>query len=50
VIRQALEHVFQITFEGSLEHWTLTLVPLDAKLKGVAQRSASTVRAMSCRP
>jgi hypothetical protein len=36
--RQALEQIFQITFEGSLERWTLTLVPLDAKLKGVAQR------------
>jgi hypothetical protein len=36
--RQALEQIFQITFEGSLERWTLTLVPVDAKLKGVAQR------------
>jgi hypothetical protein len=36
--RQALEQIFQITFEGSLEHWTLTLVPLDSKLKGVAQQ------------
>jgi hypothetical protein len=33
----ALEHVFQVSFAGSLEHWTLTLVPLDAKLKGAAQ-------------
>jgi hypothetical protein len=36
--QSALEKIFQITFEGSLERWTLTLVPLDAKLKGVAQR------------
>lgn len=36
--RHALEQYFQLTFEGSLDRWTLTLVPLDAKLKGVAQR------------
>jgi hypothetical protein len=35
--RQALERVFQVTFAGTLERWTLTLVPLDAKLKNVAQ-------------
>jgi Outer membrane lipoprotein carrier protein LolA-like len=35
--RRALEQVFKVAFEGGLEHWTLTLVPLDAKLKGVAQ-------------
>jgi hypothetical protein len=36
--RQALEQIFQVTFEGSLDRWTLTLVPVDAKLKGVAQQ------------
>jgi hypothetical protein len=36
--RQALEQIFQVAFAGSLEHWTLTLVPLNAKLKGVAQQ------------
>jgi hypothetical protein len=35
--RQALERVFQVTFAGTPERWTLTLVPLDAKLKNVAQ-------------
>jgi hypothetical protein len=35
--RQALEQVFQVTFAGTLERWTLTLVPSDAKLKSVAQ-------------
>lgn len=35
--RQALERVFQVTFAGTLEHWSLSLVPLDAKLKSVAQ-------------
>jgi hypothetical protein len=34
---RALEQIFQVTFAGSLEHWTLTLVPLDAKLKGAAK-------------
>jgi hypothetical protein len=36
--RHALEQVFQVAFEGNLDRWTLTLVPLDAKLKGVAQQ------------
>ena len=35
--RPALEKVFQVTFAGTLERWTLTLVPADAKLKSVAQ-------------
>ena len=35
--RQALEQVFQVTFAGTLERWTLTLIPSDAKLKSVAQ-------------
>jgi hypothetical protein len=36
--RHALEQVFEVTFEGSLDRWTLTLVPLDAKLQGVIQQ------------
>ena len=35
--RQGLEKVFQVTFAGTLERWTLTLVPADTKLKSVAQ-------------
>jgi hypothetical protein len=30
--RAALERVFKVDFAGSFEHWTLDLVPLDAKL------------------
>ena len=45
----ALEQVFQVTFAGTLEHWTLTLVPLDAKPRASRSGSASTVHAMSCR-
>ncbi len=30
--RAALEQVFQLTFEGSFDTWTLTLIPRDAKL------------------
>ena len=36
--RPALERNFELSFAGNLEHWTLTLVPLDAKLKGVARQ------------
>jgi hypothetical protein len=36
--RSALAQVFQITFTGSLERWTLSLVPLDAKLRSAVQR------------
>ena len=36
--RASLERVFKVDFTGSLEHWTLGLVPLDSKLaKTVAQ-------------
>lgn len=35
--RAALEQVFQLAFEGSLARWTLSLVPLDAKLKAVVR-------------
>jgi outer membrane lipoprotein-sorting protein len=30
--RTALERVFKLDFTGSFDHWTLVLVPLDAKL------------------
>jgi hypothetical protein len=30
--RAALERVFKVSFNGPFEHWTLELVPLDAKL------------------
>lgn len=36
--RQALEQLFRVTFDGSLERWTLTLAPLDPKLRGVVQQ------------
>lgn len=36
--RAALEQVFQLGFEGSLARWTLSLVPLDAKLKAVVRQ------------
>jgi outer membrane lipoprotein-sorting protein len=36
--RIALERSFQVTFDGSLEHWTLTLAPLDPKLKALVQK------------
>ena len=36
--RSALEHVFRLEFAGSMEHWSLTLVPLDRQVaKNVAQ-------------
>lgn len=36
--RASLERVFKVDFAGSFEHWTLGLVPLDAKLaRTVAQ-------------
>jgi Outer membrane lipoprotein carrier protein LolA-like len=36
--RAALEQVFHVNFEGSLAHWTMTLAPLDTKLKSVVQQ------------
>ena len=30
--RAALERVFRLAFEGSFDHWTLTLVPSDPRL------------------
>jgi Outer membrane lipoprotein carrier protein LolA-like len=36
--RAALEQVFLVNFEGSLARWTLTLAPLDTKLKSVVQQ------------
>lgn len=38
--RTALERVFHVEFEGSMERWTLTLVPLDRQL----QRTVAQVR------
>jgi len=38
--RAALERVFQLTFTGTFDRWTLTLVPMDAKL-------ANTIRHIS---
>jgi hypothetical protein len=35
--RAALEQVFQMNFQGSLARWTITLVPLEKKLKNVVQ-------------
>jgi hypothetical protein len=36
--RSALERVFRLEFAGSMEHWSLTLVPLDRQVaKNVAQ-------------
>jgi len=35
--RAALEQVFELGFGGSLARWTLSLVPLDAKLQGVVR-------------
>jgi Outer membrane lipoprotein carrier protein LolA-like len=35
--RGALEQVFQLSFDGSLARWTLSLVPLDAKLQSVVR-------------
>src|ERR1700733_3009500 len=36
--RAAFERVFQVSFEGSLEHWTLTLVPLEPKPKALVRQ------------
>jgi hypothetical protein len=36
--RAALEQIFQVTFDGSLDNWTLSLVPLDSKAKSVVQQ------------
>jgi hypothetical protein len=38
--RAALERLFHLDFAGSVAHWTLTLVPVDAKV----QRSVAQVR------
>jgi hypothetical protein len=38
--RSALERVFQLNFAGSVSRWTLTLVPLESKIK----QSVSQVR------
>ena len=36
--RSALEQIFQVTFDGALDKWTLSLVPLDVKAKRVIER------------
>jgi outer membrane lipoprotein-sorting protein len=36
--RAALQRVFKLDFSGSLDHWTLGLVPLDPKLAATVQR------------
>lgn len=36
--RQALERSYQLSLEGSAEHWTLQLLPLNEKMAGVIQR------------
>lgn len=36
--RHALEQVFGVNFEGTLERWTLTLTPLDSKHEGVVKQ------------
>ena len=33
--RAALERIFRLAFEGSFDHWSLTLVPSDPRLSGV---------------
>jgi Outer membrane lipoprotein carrier protein LolA-like len=35
--RAALERVFRVQFDGTLSHWTLLLVPVDANLAGVVK-------------
>jgi hypothetical protein len=35
--RAALEQVFQLSFAGSLAHWTLSLVPRDKKLQRIVR-------------
>jgi outer membrane lipoprotein-sorting protein len=35
---QALERAFKVTFTGTLEQWTLELVPLDEKVAGKVRR------------
>ena len=36
--RSALEQIFQVSFDGALDKWTLSLVPLDAKAIRVIER------------
>jgi hypothetical protein len=38
--RAALERVFHLSFAGSFDMWTLTLVPLDSKLSGSLKQIA----------
>jgi hypothetical protein len=36
--RPALERIFSVAFEGSFDHWSLALVPLDPRLSGVVRQ------------
>jgi hypothetical protein len=36
--RAALERVFKLTFDGTFDHWTLLLAPLDAKLANTVKQ------------
>ena len=36
--RKALEHTYKLDLEGDEQNWTLTLLPLDAKIKKVVER------------
>ena len=37
-IRALLEQTFQLSFEGSLAHWTLALTPHDKKLQRLVRK------------
>ena len=36
--RAALERIFSVAFEGSFDHWSLTLVPSDPRLSAVVRQ------------
>jgi hypothetical protein len=36
--RTSLERVFRLTFDGSVDHWALLLVPLDARVAGTVKQ------------
>ena len=48
--RAALEQIFKVDFEGSFEHWTLELVPLDASSPHASRRSASREKRIPSTP
>ena len=47
-IASALERVFRLEFAGSVERWTLTLVPLDRRSGRPCSRCGSTARETNC--